>query len=105
VVAGLSREKALDDCAAELAAMGHRFVTTEFSVLAGDRVLRSSWPASELAEAISRHHPDAEIVAAGDVETAIRHAQCHTEPGDTIVATGSFLLLDDIRQAALALDR
>jgi dihydrofolate synthase/folylpolyglutamate synthase len=104
VVAGLSREKALDDCAAELAAMGQRFVTTEFAVLAGDRVLRSSWPAGQLADAIGRHRPDAEIVAAGDIEAAVHEAQCHTEPGDTIVATGSFLLLDDIRQAALALD-
>lgn len=103
VVAGLSREKALDDCAAELAAMSNRFVTTDFSVLAGDRVLRSSWPATELATAIGRARPEAEIVAAGDVRAAVRHARCHTEPGDTIVATGSFLLLDDIRRAAVAL--
>lgn len=104
VVAGLSREKALEDCAAELASMSDRFITTEFSVLAGDRVLRSSWPATELAEAICRHRPHVDVVATGDVDAAIRDARCQTELGDTIVATGSFLLLDGIRQSVTALD-
>ena len=97
VVAALSREKDLDDCAAELAPMGDRFVTTDFSVLAGDRVLRRSWSARQLAAAIGRHRPDAVTVVAGDAASAVRHALCWTDPDATVVVAGSFLLLDDFR--------
>lgn len=99
VVAALSHEKALDQCASELAALGGAVITTDFVVAAGDRAVRRSWSAQQLADAIHAQRPAASVVAVPGIGDAAVEAIRSTRPGDRILVTGSFMMLDPARRA------
>lgn len=101
VVTALSHEKALDDCAAQIAELGDIVVATDFVVAAGDRVVRRSWSARQLAAAIHRARPATSVTAVPGIESAMADAMARTTSGDTILVTGSFMMLAPARQAAL----
>ncbi len=100
VVAALSHEKDLDACAAELAQLAGTVVATDFAVAAGDRVVRRSWSAKELADALVRQRPDLVVLAEPGIERAVRVAAEHSPEGGTVLATGSFMMLEPVRAAA-----
>ncbi len=96
VVAALSTEKDLGRCAAELGRLGDRIICTDFSVTAGDRVVRGSYGAHELAQAVKTANPRVEVEAVVGLERAAQRAAEGSEP--VVVVTGSFMVLDPIRR-------
>lgn len=102
LVAALSHEKQLEACAAELVGIADVIVASDFEVSAGDRVVRRSWSAVELARALKAARPEAEVHVVSSIERAVASALEITEDGDTIVATGSFMMIDPARSAARA---
>ena len=101
LVTALSHEKDLDACAPELAGLAATMIATDFAVAAGDRVVRRSWSAEQLAGAIRAAGPRGEVVAIPGIDAAMAAALDITGPGDTIVATGSFMMLAPAREAAM----
>ena len=98
-VVALSVEKDLDACAIELAKLAPVIITAQFAVIAAGRVIRQSWPTHELAEAIRKADPTREVVESTDVETAMADAMERAGRDATIVATGSFMMLEPARDA------
>ncbi len=96
VVAAVSREKDLEGCAAELAALGDRIICTDFAVSAGDRVIRNAWPAQELADAVTAAGAPVVEVVSG-LPAAARRAVEGNE--SVILVTGSFMMLEPMRTA------
>ena len=89
VVAAIGATKDLDGCARVLAGFGVPVIATELGG-PGPRCR----PAHELAAAVARHGAPAEACRA--VVDAVREARALTGSGDTILVTGSFLLLADV---------
>ncbi|MGI9622559.1 MAG: bifunctional folylpolyglutamate synthase/dihydrofolate synthase [Acidimicrobiales bacterium] len=102
LVAALSQEKDLDACAAELAELADIVIATDFTVTAGDRVVRRSFTADELATAVKQQRPESDVRTISGIEEAVRAALGLAEPGETVVATGSFMMLEPVRDAASA---
>lgn len=102
LVAALSHEKQLEACAAEFVRIADVIVASDFEVLAGDRVVRRSWSAIELARALKAAQPDVHVHVVSNIERAVTSALNLTQDGGTIVATGSFMMLDPVRTAAHA---
>ena len=98
-IVALSSEKDLDACAVELAALAPVIVTGQFAVTAGGRVVRQSWPSPELAAAIRAADESVTVIESTDVEAAARVALDLAAPGDQVVASGSFMMIDDVRSA------
>lgn len=94
-VVALGATKDVDGCAVELARLGRPIVVTEF----GGAEPPHSHPATVVVDALRSR--GATAVAAVDAAEAARVARRLSEPGDTIVVTGSFLVLEDVA-AALA---
>lgn len=101
LVTALSHEKDLDACAPELAQLAATVIATDFAVAAGDRVVRRSWSAEQLAGAIRSGGARGEVVAIPGIDAAMATALDIAQPGDTIVATGSFMMLAPAREAAM----
>lgn len=101
-VVALSVEKDLTACAVELAKLAPVIITAQFAVIAAGRVIRQSWPTHELAEAIRKADPTREVVESTDVETAMAEALARAGDDATIVATGSFMMLEPARDAGRA---
>ncbi len=99
-VVALSVEKDLEACAAELARLAPTIITAQFAVTAAGRVVRQSWPTHELAEAIRKADPTRTVIESTDVETAMTEALARTGGGDSVVATGSFMMLEPARDAS-----
>lgn len=104
LVAALSHEKDLEACAAELVEIAAVIVASDFAVKAGDRVVRRSWSSVDLARALKAARPTVEVHVVPEVEAAVECAIALTAPGDIVLATGSFMILDPVRSAARALD-
>jgi dihydrofolate synthase/folylpolyglutamate synthase len=102
LVAALSHEKQLEACAAELVGIADVIIASDFEVLAGDRVVRRSWSAVGLARALKATRPEVEVHVVSSIERAVASAVEITKDGETIVATGSFMMLDPVRTAARA---
>ncbi len=96
----LSTEKDLEACATELAKLAPIIVTCQFAITAAGRVVRRSWPTHELADAIRKADPTVTVVESTDVETAMTEARQLCGTGDTMVATGSFMMLEPARRTA-----
>ncbi len=96
----LSHEKDLDACARELAQLAPVVVTTDFAVAAGDRVVRRSWSAKELGDAVGRARPDVVVLTQDGIEAALRVAEERAGEGGLVLATGSFMMLEPVRAAA-----
>jgi dihydrofolate synthase / folylpolyglutamate synthase len=88
VVAAIGSSKDLDGCAAVPAGIGALVVATEFG---RGGIGPRSHAATDLAAAIGRNGGRAE--AWPDISGAARRALELTSPGDTILVTGSFLIL------------
>ena len=101
-VVALSVEKDLDACADELAKLAPTIITAQFAVTAAGRVVRRSWPTHDLADAIRKADPTCDVVESTDVETAMAEALARARAGATIVATGSFMMLEPARDAGRA---
>lgn len=99
LVAALSHEKDLDACATELAQLADTVITTDFVVAAGDRVVRRSWSAHQLAEAIHLARPAATVVAVPGMDAAMAEASRSTDRQSRLLATGSFMMLEQVRAA------
>ncbi|MEZ5245415.1 MAG: hypothetical protein R2707_09990 [Acidimicrobiales bacterium] len=95
VIAGLGAHKDLAAGAAALAQLGGPVVAVGF----GDRrgSAPSSWTPAELVDAVVAAGGMAE--ASASPVDAVRRALARTEPGDTIVVTGSFLVLGPVAEA------
>jgi dihydrofolate synthase/folylpolyglutamate synthase len=103
LVAALSQEKDLEACAAELARVSNVIVASDFTLKAGNRVVRRSWSSVELARALKQERPDVEVHVVPDVEAAMIRGIALADHGDVVLATGSFMILEDARAAAVAL--
>lgn len=99
-VVALSVEKDLEACAIELAKLAPTVITAQFAVTAAGRVIRQSWPTHDLAEAIRKADPTRTVIESTDVESAMGEALAQTGTGSTIVATGSFMMLEPAREAS-----
>ncbi len=104
VVAALSQEKDLDACAGELAEMADVIVATDFTVKAGERVVRRSWSSIELARALKNQRAEVEVHVVPEIEAAMTRGLELTSRQDLLLATGSFMILDPARVAARAID-
>lgn len=96
VVAALGAGKDLDGCAAALARLDCPVVATEF----GGAVPPRSHRAGDVADALRRHGVDA--AAESTVANAVARAVDRTASGETILVTGSFLILADAVAAVTA---
>lgn len=94
VIAAVARGKDLSGCAAALARLGAPVITIAFGA---DGSGRPSWPAEALAEAILAAGGDA--APAYSISDAVRQAHASTGQGETIVVTGSFLILAEVGAA------
>lgn len=90
VIAALGSGKDLERAAALLRAFAAPVVAMEFGGEVGPR----SWPAVELARALT--DAGAESVVASSVTDAVSRALSSSSEGDTILVTGSFLILSDV---------
>jgi folylpolyglutamate synthase/dihydropteroate synthase len=95
VVAAVGRSKNLKECAVALARLGPLFVVTEFGPAEAAGAGPRSWPASELGAALRRHGSSVEV--APTPEAAAVAVLGATKRDDTILVTGSFLHLSDVR--------
>jgi len=93
VIAAINANKDLDGCGAELGRFGAPVITVEFGGQVGPR----SQSAAALAGAVRRFGGRADEATSFDAAAA--QAIAETAPGDTILVTGSFLILSKLAEA------
>lgn len=101
LIAALSREKNLAACATELAQLARVVVASDFAVMAGERVVRRSWSAAELGAAIVAAGGDTVVQVVPSLKAAVDAAFTACPSGGTILATGSFMMLAPVHDAAI----
>lgn len=102
-LAALSREKDLEACAREITRLADVVVASDFVITAGERVVRGSWSAVELATAIKAADPATEVHVVPDLVRATAAAWELTPDDESLLATGSFMMLEPVRDAVRTL--
>jgi len=100
VIAAIGRSKDLHACAHVLARIAPMVVATSFDTdPGGSGRFPRSWPVAELATAVSRVSPLAQVCTADDPREAVEVAVRKTGRGEVVVITGSFMYLAAARRA------
>jgi dihydrofolate synthase/folylpolyglutamate synthase len=99
-VVAIGAGKDLAGCVDVIAAHVKRAVVTEFGDQGDVRAHPRSWPAAEVAERLTARGVDVSGVCRTPAE-AVAVALATSSPGETLVVTGSFLHLAEIRHALI----